>query len=104
MNNVPIGGSGSGVYSWTVGNYIGGTAASGTGYKVRVRDQNNLYDLDGSNEPFTIAPASAPPGGPGGLHPGDMKVAIALRVLDPTRDSAWTIGETHTIRWQAAKG
>lgn len=100
-NNVPIGGSGSGVYSWTVGNYIGGTAASGTGYKVRVRDQNNLYDLDGSNEPFTIASPSGTPVEPGFLRPDKMKAAVALRVLEPTRESVWTIGEVHTIRWQA---
>ena len=82
-NNVPIGGSGSGTYPWTVGAYIGGTAAPGTGYKIRVRDQNNQYDDDGSNEPFIIASPSGTPGEPGFFRPGDMKVAVALRVLEP---------------------
>ena len=27
-----------GTYSWTVGNYVGGTATAGTGYQVQVRE------------------------------------------------------------------
>lgn len=105
--DIPIGSSGSGTYSWTVGNYQGGTAAVGSGYKIRIRDIHNQVEVDQSNQPFAIVPASGAPGEPstpGGLkaHVGGATAFIALRVLEPTKVSVWTIGEAHTIRWQAA--
>ena len=29
---------GTGTYTWTVGNYVGGSATAGTGYQVQVRE------------------------------------------------------------------
>lgn len=105
--NVPIGQNGAGTYAWTVGAYVGGTAAAGSGYKVRIRPQNSQAPMDASNAAFTIDPASEPPGEPstpGGLkaHVGAATALISIRVLEPTKVSVWTIGETHTIRWQAS--
>jgi hypothetical protein len=43
-------------YSWTVGNYIGGTAPTGTDYTIRVRDNSDAppTDDDFSDAYFTI--------------------------------------------------
>jgi hypothetical protein len=107
VTDLPIGSSGSGSYAWTVGSYQGGTAEDGTGYKVRIRDMQNQYDVDQSNQPFTIAPAAEaaePPSKPGGLkaHVGQVAtVMVAISINEPTKTSVWTIGETHTIRWSA---
>ena len=103
--DLPIGSSGSGSYAWTVGSYQGGTAEDGTGYKVRVRDMQNQYEMDQSNQPFAIAPASEPPSKPGKLKAQVGQVAeamVAISIKEPTKTSVWTIGETHTIRWSAA--
>ena len=29
---------GAGTYSWTVGNYVGGTATAGSGYSIQIRE------------------------------------------------------------------
>ncbi len=108
VTDLPIGISGSGSYPWSVGSYQGGTAVAGTGYKVRIRDMQNQYETDQSNQLFTIAPASQAPGQPstpGGpkAHVGQVAEAmIAISIKEPTKMSVWTIGETHTIRWSAA--
>ena len=52
-------GSASGSYSWTVGQYNGGTAVPGTGYKVKVKEKGTT-NLDHSNNPFTISSAAPP--------------------------------------------
>ena len=51
---ISIGSNGSGSYSWKVGNYEGGTAAAGAGYKIRIRDRDGKYPYDESDQPFTI--------------------------------------------------
>ena len=56
VENISIGAGGGGMFSWKVGNWQGGTAAAGGGYKVRIRDMNGQYPPDDSNNPFTITP------------------------------------------------
>jgi PKD repeat protein len=46
--------AGTGTYSWTVGNYTGGTAAPGTGYTIQARDNVTNAILDVSNASFSI--------------------------------------------------
>jgi len=48
-NVAPAGGS----YSWTVGNYIGGTAAPGAGYKIKIKE-NGTSAADTSDSAFTL--------------------------------------------------
>ena len=45
--------SGASPYSWTVGSYIGGTAARGDGYSMRVISMDGVH-RDDSNGPFVI--------------------------------------------------
>lgn len=53
-------------YSWTVGDYIGGPAAAGTGYTVKIKEQGTTV-VDVSDAPFTItAPASVTVTSPNG--------------------------------------
>jgi hypothetical protein len=52
--NVKIGSHGAGSCSWKIGDYVGGSAVAGNGYKIRVRDMNGQYPLDESNDSFTI--------------------------------------------------
>lgn len=68
-----------GSYTWTVGSYIGGTAAPGTGYTVRVITINGIYS-DFSNAPFTITP---------------------LRLISPNGYENWQIHSVHPITWTA---
>lgn len=42
-----------GSYSWKVGDYVGGSAAAGGGYKIMIKDTKSLVK-DRSNSPFTI--------------------------------------------------
>ena len=51
--------SSSGSYAWTVGNYIGGLAPNGQGYRVRIRTSDGTYQ-DFSNCAFTIGAAVDP--------------------------------------------
>jgi hypothetical protein len=101
-SDIPSGGTGTKSYTWNVGSYMGGTAAAGSGFKIRVRAMNDPSLMDESNQSFTISPAS---GGGGGVKPGlheGMTKAVLLMIKEPTHDSIWTIGETHAILWTAA--
>ncbi|MEN8155233.1 MAG: hypothetical protein ABFR75_14555, partial [Acidobacteriota bacterium] len=50
-----------GSYPWTVGNYDGGTAASGSGYKIKIREQGGaLFTTeDSSYSSFSISSSSS---------------------------------------------
>lgn len=54
IENIPIGGSGTGARAWTVGNYEGGTALAGTGYRIRIRDMDGKYPHLDSDPTFSI--------------------------------------------------
>jgi hypothetical protein len=65
-------------------------------YKVKVRASNT--QIAGTSAAFLIKAQSGPLVA-AGLH--GMTAQIPIRVLEPTKDSVWTIGEIHTVRWQA---
>ena len=79
VTDIPVSG---GTYSWTVGNYIGGTAAVGTGYKIRVSTMDGV-SKDDSDAPFTIA---------------------GLTLTAPNGAESWTLGGTRAVTWISAGG
>lgn len=74
----------SGSYPWTVGNYIGGVAPNGQGYRVRVRTSDGRY-LDLSNCAFSIGAAV------------DPVVIVAV----PNGGETLALGKSHPITWVA---
>jgi hypothetical protein len=66
-------------YTWTVGNYMGGTATGGTGYTVRVITVDGAFN-DYSDAPFTITP---------------------LNLVSPNGFENWQLGSVHPITWTA---
>jgi hypothetical protein len=54
--NSSVGTNGGGSFNWTVGSYIGGTAAAEDGYEIRIRDMNNTYPMAQSPQTFSITP------------------------------------------------
>jgi hypothetical protein len=68
-----------GSYTWTVGSYIGGTVAAGTGYSVRVITMTGVYS-DNSDAAFAITP---------------------LRLVSPNGYENWQINSVHPITWTA---
>jgi Ser-Thr-rich glycosyl-phosphatidyl-inositol-anchored membrane family len=90
----------AGTYAWTVGAYQGGTAPDGDGYRVMVSSTSPVLQ-DASDNPFTIIAQ----GQSGGFHaqPGQLAPAfVELHILEPTKDSRWTIGMPGVVRWNAA--
>ncbi len=67
--------AGAGTYTWTTGQYEGGTAPEGAGYTIRVQTVDDSLN-DGSDAPFTIGTAGTGSGmaqpkprpGPNDLH------------------------------------
>ena len=96
VENISIGAGGAGMYSWKVGNWEGGTAAAGGGYKLRIRDMNGAYPADDGNNPFTITLGMT-----AGLNEGVAELN-PLHIIEPTSTSLWTIGAAEDIRWQAS--
>jgi len=72
-------------YAWTVGNYIGGIAPNGQGYRVRIRTSSGAYE-DLSNCAFTIGAAV------------DPMVIVAA----PNGGESLALGANHAITWIAA--
>lgn len=77
-----------GTFAWTIGQYIGGTAAAGS-YKVRVRTMDNAVE-DASNADFTIAGGTVTP--PQGT----------LSLTAPNGGESWSQGAATTISWTGA--
>jgi len=77
--------SSSGSYAWTVGNYIGGIAPNGQGYRVRVRTSGGEYQ-DLSNCAFTIGAAVDP----------------VVIVTVPNGGESLALGANHPITWLAS--
>ena len=88
VENISIGTGGAGMYSWKVGNYEGGTAAKGGGYKIRIRDMNGAYPADDSNNPFTIEAGLAT-----GLHEGATAEASPAAGLNGSPGIKALVGE-----------
>ncbi len=68
-----------GSYSWTVGQYSGGTAPAGTGYAIKIEEIGTALS-DMSNAPFTLA---------------------GITVTSPNGGESWQLGSFHLITWNA---
>jgi hypothetical protein len=71
----------AGSYTWTVGDYSGGTAGTGTGYKVRIETTDGSAK-DSSDGAFAIVAQTDP-----------------LDLSAPDGGEAWIIGSTQRISW-----
>jgi len=71
----------SGSYAWTVGEYIGGTAAPGTGYTVKIKEKSSTV-VDGSDGSFEILPGT-------------------LALTSPNGGESWASGTLQNITWSA---
>jgi hypothetical protein len=71
-----------GSYAWTVGQYIGGKALSGTTYRITIRSTDNTL-VDSSDGSFSI------------LNPS------LLQVTAPNGGENWARGSTRAITWLA---
>lgn len=72
----------TGSYTWSVGNYPGGTAVTGNNYKIRIETMDQTYS-DDSDTNFSI------------LNP-------TITVTSPNGDEHWPLGSPRTIKWIAA--
>jgi hypothetical protein len=91
VQNVSIGSSGAGSFNWKVGDYEGGTAAAGSGYKIRIRDMNGTYPPGEGAGGFTIVALPPPPPPP----------TPSITVKSPNGGEQWGLGSTHTVTWTA---
>ena len=71
-----------GIYSWTVGDYGGGTAAAGSGYMIKIKEKRTFV-ADFSDSSFSIA-------------------APSVSVVSPDGGESWSIGSSREITWNAA--
>lgn len=69
-----------GTFAWPVGAFVGGTAAPGSGYRIKLKEQKYSYS-DLSDADFTIA---------------------ELTVTSPNGGESLIKDSTHTITWQAS--
>jgi len=69
-------------YTWTVGAYIGGNAAPGTGYTIKIKAQGQAIT---------------------GFSPGTFAITsdTTLHVTSPTGSENWPVGTTRSITWSA---
>lgn len=82
----------SGRYAWIAGQYQGGTAAAGTGYKVRIRRMGTDL-IDNSNRPFTLTGLTAREGTPTTARP-------LITVTSPAGGERWQPGSNQLIQWK----
>lgn len=80
--NVP---SSPGSYAWTVGNFVGGVATEGQGYRIRVQSSDGQYQ-DLSNCAFTVGEAVDP----------------SINLISPNGGESLPLGSSHAIIWSAA--
>ncbi len=110
VNGVPVGviaenvEAGASPFSWTVGQFQGGTASPGS-YRIRVKVMSGpLEDL--SDGVFTIKTAAAgiqqniPQLDKSIPHAAMQAVAQSIQVLEPVAGSKWAEEGTFTIRWK----
>jgi hypothetical protein len=73
-SDLPIQPRGSQAYAWEVGDYQGGTASAGSGYKIRVSTTEGAV-WDESDRPFTLRAVPQPQTGSSGLqtHPPGLQ-------------------------------
>ncbi len=76
-----------GIYAWSVGSYTGGTAAVGTGYKIKLKSRTSVT-TDDSDASFNIIT-----GVPG-----------TITVTTPNGGESWTKGSAKNITWGSTGG
>jgi hypothetical protein len=97
---VPIG---QGTWNWEkAGNYIGGTAAAGKGYEVRVRDMNNAYKGAKSPAAFTLESLMIISQSALGRNLGLVLIS-AIPVSSPGAGLAFKPGEELLVVWDKSK-
>ena len=80
-------------YLWKVGQYMGGTAAVGGGYKVRVRTMSNTLD-DFSDAFFSLKECTSPLQQLPHNMPGPT-----LKLESPNGGENWRLGSDQVISW-----
>jgi hypothetical protein len=69
-------------YAWTVGDYFGGTAAPGTGYTIKIKEQ----DTPVSDE-----------------SDGSFEIAKFFGLTSPDGGETWLLGTTRDITWKVPR-
>lgn len=85
-------------YSWKVGDYQGGTAAAGPGYRIRVKEEGGAGIMDASDADFTITTGFV---GTITRKPGVIQL-VKISVTKPNNKSNWETGKTYQITWTGA--
>ena len=103
--NVPIA---QGSWTWAkAGAYVGGTAAAGSGYAVRVRDMNNQYLGAKSPTTFTLASLSTVNTRAMLQNPavaeGMVRALNTIPVSSPGQGQAFKPGTTFLVVWDKSK-
>jgi hypothetical protein len=86
-SNLPIQPRGVQSYIWKVGDYQGGTASEGSGYKIRVSTIDGTV-WDESDRPFTLR--------------ANYEELRIFNIRAPNGGETWNIGERKCIRWQCS--
>jgi hypothetical protein len=82
----------SGRIDWVAGQYRGGMAAAGTGYKIRIKRVGTDL-LDNSNQPFTLTGLTARQGTPTTARP-------LITVTSPAGGEQWSLGSSQLLIWK----
>lgn len=78
--------SSPGSYQWTVGQYGGGPASVGSGYRVRIKGvKKGERSFDDSNAAFSLVPPEIRP----------------VTLFSPNGDETWALNKNKTITWEA---
>jgi hypothetical protein len=83
----------SGRINWVAGQYRGGMAVAGTGYKIRIKRVGSDL-LDNSNQPFTLTGLTA-------REPTPTTARPLITVTSPAGGESWPVGSTQLLRWKA---
>jgi hypothetical protein len=89
QDNVPVV---SGRIAWTAGQYKGGMAAAGTGYKIRIRRMGTDL-VDNSDQPFTLTGLTA-------REPTPTTARPLITVTSPAGGEQWPLGSSQRINWK----
>ena len=86
-------------YPWTVGQYSGGTAQTGSGYTIKIREKS-LAPNDFSDQPFEIIKSLPRIARPKDLNkPFPPRPFITVTFPHKNDKLMWRIGSTNTIKW-----
>lgn len=74
----------SGSYLWKVGDYQGGAASIGSGYKIRIKTMDGEHE-DESDESFSIV---------------FFILLASIQVTSPSKSQTWHPGNSYSIQWK----